>query len=227
MAKFGGVALKSVSLFLRVIEFCCAAIVIGIFSYFLATMTDHHIPIGARIKAVEGISGAAVLYTIFALLLVCCLGGIFFFSLLALILDIAFAGSFAYVAYVNRNGRHSCNGYVNTFFGSGFSSTSNNYTTPDGGVTILPSFKTACKLETACFAVAIVAAYVLPYCSICTHTNSMQRLLPHLRPRRGWSHEPPQEGEGLRSLSQQRLHSRLTQAQVLAAKAQARYRGWL
>merc|ERR1712000_213597 len=54
---FGGIALKSVSLFFRAIEFGCAAVIIGIFSYYLATLTDHSLPISVHIKAVEGISG--------------------------------------------------------------------------------------------------------------------------------------------------------------------------
>merc|ERR1711900_134794 len=66
---FGGIALKSVSLFFRAIEFGCAAVIIGIFSYYLATLTDHSLPISVHIKAVEGISGAAVLYTLAALVL--------------------------------------------------------------------------------------------------------------------------------------------------------------
>merc|ERR1712072_1450323 len=84
---FGGIALKSVSLFFRAIEFGCAAVIIGIFSYYLATLTDHSLPISVHIKAVEGISGAAVLYTLAALVLVCCLGGIAFFSALGMVLD--------------------------------------------------------------------------------------------------------------------------------------------
>merc|ERR1712093_133805 len=90
---FGGIALKSVSLFFRAIEFGCAAVIIGIFSYYLATLTDHSLPISVHIKAVEGISGAAVLYTLAALVLVCRLGGIAFFSALGMVLDFAFSSA--------------------------------------------------------------------------------------------------------------------------------------
>merc|ERR1712225_217353 len=45
---FGGIALKSVSLFFRAIEFGCAAVIIGIFSYYLATLTDHSLPISVH-----------------------------------------------------------------------------------------------------------------------------------------------------------------------------------
>lgn len=154
---FGGIALKSLSLFLRLIEFCCAAIILGIFSYFLATLHNHDLHIDTYIRAVEGISGAAVLYTIFALLLVCCLGGIAFFSLLGMLLDLAFCGAFIYVAYATRGGDGSCRGNVNTPFGSGNTNVDNTVPQGNGGFTRLPSLRTACRLETACFAVAIVA----------------------------------------------------------------------
>jgi hypothetical protein len=155
---FGGIALKSVSFFLQFIEFCCAAIILGIFSYFLATLSNHDLHIDTYIRAVEGISGAGVLYTIFALMLVCCLGGIAFLSALAMLLDLAFTGAFIYVAWATRGGAGSCSGNVNTPFGSGNTRTGNNNVPQgDGGFTILPSLRTACKLETACFAVAIVA----------------------------------------------------------------------
>ena len=70
---FGGLALKSVSFFLRIIQFCCAAITLGIFAYYLAVLHNHNLSIPTWEKAVTGLSGAAVLYTIIALLLLCCL----------------------------------------------------------------------------------------------------------------------------------------------------------
>jgi hypothetical protein len=155
---FGGIALKSVSVVLRAIEFCCAAIILGFFSYFLATLHNHDLSIATYIRAVEGISGAGVLYTIFGFLLVCCLGGIAFFSLLGMLLDLAFCGAFIYVAYATRGGDGSCRGFVNTPFGSGNTNVDNTVSQGNGGFTVLPSLHTACRMETACFAVAIVAA---------------------------------------------------------------------
>ena len=157
MARGGGIALKGLQVSLRFIQFCCAAIIIAIFSYFLATLHNHDLPINTYIRAVEGISGAAVLYTLIALLTVCCLGGIAFLSFFSMILDLAFCGAFVYVAYETRGGAGTCKGQVNTPFGSGNTNTSNSVATGKGGITKLPSLKTACKLETACFAVAIVA----------------------------------------------------------------------
>lgn len=157
MAKFGGVALKGLALFLRFIEFCCAAIILGIFSYFLSVLVDHSLPVATYIRAVEGISGAGVVYTLFALLLVVCLGGIAVLSFIAIILDVAFTGAFIYVAWATRGGASSCSGNVATPLGNGNTRTSNRVTGGDGGITILPSFRTACKLQTATFAVAIIA----------------------------------------------------------------------
>ncbi|TAQ86734.1 hypothetical protein B7494_g4960 [Chlorociboria aeruginascens] len=154
----GDIALKAVSWFLRAIEFCCAAIILAIFSYFLAVLHNHDLHIDTYIRAVEGISGAGILYTIFALILVCCLGGIAFFSFIAMILDLAFTGAFIYLAYATRAGRHSCSGFVNTPLGSGNTLTDNTVPTGSGGFTHLPSRRTACRLNSACFAVAIIGA---------------------------------------------------------------------
>merc|ERR1712000_714576 len=160
---FGGIALKSVSLFFRAIEFGCAAVIIGIFSYYLATLTDHSLPISVHIKAVEGISGAAALYTLAALVLVCCLGGIAFFSDLGMVLDFAFCGAFAYIAWVNRHATDgSCSGFVRTAYGNGYTNLDNDVVGGDGGVTILPSLRTACRLQKAAFAVASSAPLVHP-----------------------------------------------------------------
>ncbi|KAE8443381.1 hypothetical protein EG329_001940 [Mollisiaceae sp. DMI_Dod_QoI] len=157
MAFGGGLALKSVSWFLRIIEFCCAAIILGIFSYFLSTLHNHDLHIATYIRAVEGISGAAVVYTILGLLLVCFLGGIAFFSVIGMIIDLCFTGAFIYVAWALRGGAHSCSGNVNTPFGSGNTNTDNNVNNGSGGFTRLPSLHTACQLEKASFSVAIVA----------------------------------------------------------------------
>jgi len=151
-----GLALKGVSWFLRGIQFCCAAIILAIFSYFLAVLHNHGLSIATYVKAVEGISGAGVLYTIFALVLVCCLGGIAFFSFIGMVLDICFTGAFAYLAYATRHGANSCTGIVNTPLGIG--SSANEVSDGNGGFTHLPSLHTACRLNTACFAVAIIGA---------------------------------------------------------------------
>lgn len=156
MGAKSGLGLKFLQWFIRGIEFCCAAVVLALYSYFLATLHNHDLPIATYIRAVEGISGAAVLYTILGLLLLCCLAGFALTSFIAIVLDVAFAGAFIYVATANRGGASSCSGYVDTPFGSG---DADNHVTDDGhgGFTHLPSLRTACRMETACLAVSIVA----------------------------------------------------------------------
>lgn len=61
-------------------------------------------------RAVEGISGAAALYTLIAVILVCFLGGITFFAFLGLLLDILFCGAFVAIAVLARGGARKCNG---------------------------------------------------------------------------------------------------------------------
>lgn len=156
-----GRALKGLQWFLRAIEFCCAALILGVFSYFLAALHNHGLNIDSYTRSIEGISGAAVLYTLIGLLLLCCLAGLAFFSLIAILLDLAFVGAFIYVAYETRSGARSCSGTVTTVFGTGNANGDNTVPSGNGGSTALPSFMQACQLETACFSVAIVAVYAL------------------------------------------------------------------
>lgn len=153
--KAAGLALRSLQWFVRFIQFGCAAVILGIFSYFLSALHNHHYHIGARVKAVEGISGIAVLYTFAALALLCCLAGFTVTSAFAILLDLAFIGCFIFVAYENRNGSDSCKGRVATPFGTGESS--DKVPSNGGGFTKLPTYGTACKLQTAALSVAIVA----------------------------------------------------------------------
>ena len=80
-------------------------------------------------------------------------------SAVAVLLDLAFMGAFIYVAWKTRAGRGSCTGVVDTPLGSGDTrdAEGNQVISNSGGVVRLPSLHTACRLETACFAVAIVA----------------------------------------------------------------------
>ena len=156
MGARSGLALKSVQWFVRGIQFLCAAVVLGIFSYFLATLHNHDLPIATWIRAVEGISGAAVVYTLFGLLLLCFLAGFAITAFIAIILDIAFVGAFIYVAWANRGGASSCNGFVYTPFGDGDAGRDGVIQGSDG-FTALPSLRTACKLQTASMAVSIIA----------------------------------------------------------------------
>lgn len=143
----GGIFLRVTQTTLRAIQLLASILVLAVYSYFLAVLSRNDVPIAQRYKAVEGISGAAVLYGGFAVFLTLCLGGMTFFAFIALVLDLCFSGCFIAIAYYNRDGRHSCRGFVNTPLGSGEASTNN-----EG----FPSLHRACQLEKAVFAVAIV-----------------------------------------------------------------------
>ncbi|KAI6716458.1 hypothetical protein PZA11_002918 [Diplocarpon coronariae] len=156
MVKFGGVALKSVSVMLRSVQFCAAAVVFGIFTFYLVTLHHHDLYIPAEVRAVEGISGAALVYIVAAALLVCCLGGFVVFGAMGMLLDLAFTGAFIYIAWVNRHATESCSGEVRTPYGNGNTQAGASIEGARGGFTRLPSLKTACRLQKAAFAVAIV-----------------------------------------------------------------------
>ncbi|KAF6836290.1 hypothetical protein CPLU01_03788 [Colletotrichum plurivorum] len=151
-----GFALKFLQWFVRGVQFGSSALILAIYSYFLATLHNHSLPISNKIRAVEGISGSATLYTLIGLLLLCCLAGRSFTSFIAIVLDVAFIGAFVYVAVANKDGANSCSGTVYTPFGNGPADGEPTNTGSDGW-THLPSLRTACKLQTACLAVSIVA----------------------------------------------------------------------
>jgi hypothetical protein len=158
---FGGTALKLFQTFLYAIEFCCAGIILGIYSYFLSVLADRNLPIYEWAKAVEGIAGAAVLYTIFAVLLTCFLGGKTFFAFLAVLLDVLFCGAFIALAVLTRDGAHSCTGQVETPLGIGNSADKQGFGSDNNQgdqYTYASSLGTACRLNSACFAVSILGA---------------------------------------------------------------------
>lgn len=86
--------------------------------------------------------------------MLCCLAGHTLTAFLAVVLDIAFIGAYIYVAVANKNGAGSCTGVLDTPFGKGQSSST---VEANSGFTKLPSFHTACRLQSASLAVAIIA----------------------------------------------------------------------
>ena len=143
---FSGAVLRVTQTGLRVIQLLCGGVALAIFSYFLAVLSNHKLPIDTRVRAVEGMSGASVLYLLFAVLLTLFLGGITFFAFIAVVLDICFIGCYAAIAWFTRSGAGSCTGNVNTVLGSGPS--------------YAPNLRQACRLETAVFAVAIINIFL-------------------------------------------------------------------
>ncbi|KAK4927320.1 hypothetical protein LTR66_016294 [Elasticomyces elasticus] len=152
--SIGGVFLRFGSFGLRLLQFLCAALGVSIFSYFIAELVNHNAGVSGTTKAVEGLTGAATIYTLFAVLFTLCLGGNAFFGYLAVILDLLFMGAFIAVAVLTRNGAHSCSGVVNTPLGTG----NVGQTALASTSSWVPQYGTACKLNTAVFAVSIIAA---------------------------------------------------------------------
>lgn len=161
---FGGIALRALATTFYGLEFCCAAIILGIYSYFLSVLADRDEYIPRDFKAVEGISGIAVVYTIFAVVLTFCLGGARFFALLAVILDVAFVGAFIALAVLTRAGAHSCTGVVSTPLGRGGANVDNG--SFNGQVTYQASFGLSCRLNKAAFAVSVIGAFLFVFSAL-------------------------------------------------------------
>ncbi|OQO09113.1 hypothetical protein B0A48_06004 [Cryoendolithus antarcticus] len=165
MGIFKGGALRLVQTALYAITFCCSAIILGFFSYFLSVLADRKLTIPTKWKAVEGLAGAAVLYSICAILLTCCLGGVTFFAFLGLFLDVLFIGAMVAIAIMTRDGAKACNGFVKTPIGNGLTYNNdgsfggNGFGSGNGeNVTYAVGLKTACRYNKVCFAVAIIGA---------------------------------------------------------------------
>ncbi|KAJ2989754.1 hypothetical protein NUW58_g3305 [Xylaria curta] len=149
MGAKSGLALKALQWFIRGVQFLSCAVVLALFSYFLAVASRNNYNIPTWTKAVEGISGVGVLYTLTGLLLLCCVAGHPFASGIAIILDIAFVGAFIYVAQANRGGASSCTDTVDTLFGT--------RPAEDDLGSGLPNFRQICQMQKAVLAVSIIA----------------------------------------------------------------------
>lgn len=145
--KLGSALLKSSSSLIRALELLISLFVLGTFAYYIAVIHRNNISVPTWIQAVEGIAGAAVIYTFLAVFLVFLLAGVS--AYLGIVLDLLFCGAFIAVAVLARDGAHSCSGRVSTPLGNGNAS----------GRGIAGShLNRICKLEKAIFAVAIANA---------------------------------------------------------------------
>jgi hypothetical protein len=145
---------------------------------FLSVLADRNLHIPQWEKAVEGISGAAVLYTIFATILTCCLGGVSFFAFLALVLDVLFCAGMIAIAVMTRDGADSCKGIVNTPLGTGPAKQDNGFGNDQS--TYAVHLGLACRLNTAAFAVSIIAALLF----ICTAVMQIMLVRHHKKEKR-------------------------------------------
>ena len=173
MAIIKGGFQRLLQTFLYLLCFCCAGIILGVYSYFLSVLANRDLPIARWKKAVEGLSGVACVYTIFAVLLTCCLGGISFFGFLAIVLDVCMIGAFIAMAILTRDGADSCKGNVQTPLGNGPANNqgsgygSNGFGFGSGEYsTYFPNLGLACKLNTAAFAVSIIGAVLFIFTAL-------------------------------------------------------------
>ncbi|KAL2369282.1 hypothetical protein BDBG_06548 [Blastomyces gilchristii SLH14081] len=199
-----GIFIRFTNLLFRLLQLACSVIILGIFSYFLAVLTDHNMPIARWIKAVEGISGAATLYTLAASIFTLCIGGIAFFAALMLILDVCFIAGFIAIAIMTRHGADSCSGIVNTPLGTGNA----NRPAPgfgeggfgtghDKNFTYLPSLRSACRLQKGSLAVAVIgcilfALSLYPQVLYARHHKRGKRFGPS--PRNNYTEGPSRTG---------------------------------
>jgi len=167
MPSLGSTFLRILQTILYAILFCCSAIILGVYSYFLAILADRNLRIDAWKKAVEGLSGAATLYMVFAVILTCCLGGKRIFAFMAIVFNILFAGAMIAIAVLTRDGADSCSGNVNTPLGNGpVDSNASGYGQNgfgfgvDDNSTYSPNLYIACRLNKSAFAVSIIAAFL-------------------------------------------------------------------
>lgn len=148
--SLSGLLLRVGGTFTRFLQFICASVIVGIFAYFIDKLRDAHAPVADDWRAVLGISGAAAIYTLCGIIFTLCLGGNALFGNLAVVLDVAFIGAFIYVSYATRAGSDGCSGVVSTPLGNGPANKST-------GLFVASSLRTACQLNTACFAMAIAS----------------------------------------------------------------------
>lgn len=148
MGKLAGGLFRTLTTLFYTLDFLCAAAILVIYSYFLAKLSYHDVHISKDWEAVEGLSGAAVVYTIFAILLTCFLGGVKIFAFLGVLFDLLFMGAMIAIAVLLRKGAHTCKGTVVTPLGTGA-------TTAQGAGTNLGL---ACRMNLAAFIIACIAA---------------------------------------------------------------------
>jgi hypothetical protein len=147
---FGG--LKCLQLISRAIQLLCSLVILGIFAYYLSSLSSHHMDIRSGIPAVEGIAVISVLYSAAGLFAACCTAGSRALSIGFISLDVALAITYIYMAVENRSASGGCNTeIVYTVYGSG-----DPWAKP-GNFSELPTYRYACQLQMVCLVLSCVA----------------------------------------------------------------------
>ncbi|KAF2404883.1 hypothetical protein EJ06DRAFT_578172, partial [Trichodelitschia bisporula] len=202
---FGSMALKSLVAFIYMLCFCCAAIILGVYSYFLSVQADHKqtlAPIRNWERAVEGIAGIGVAYAIIAIVLTCFLGGKAFFAFLGIFLDVLLTAGFVAIAIMTRDGAGKCTGNdINSPIGNGASNSKTGYgsggfgttNSHDSNLTYASTLGFACRLNKVAFAVAVIGAFLFLFAALtqlwlARHHKREKRLSATTAPagKRGW-----------------------------------------
>lgn len=156
---FGGAVLRVSATTIRMIQFLCSIVILGIFSYYLAVLVRHGDSVNTWIRAVEGMSGAAALYTLIAIVLTCFLGGIIVFAFLAILLDVLFIGCFVAIAIFTKGSVQNCAGVTSSTTGLNIGDLNIDASGDQSYADKL------CNLEKAAFILAIINVYVSAFLS--------------------------------------------------------------
>jgi len=145
-------SLRYLQFLLRGLQLCCTILVLGLYSYLLASLRSSGLDTPTYVRAVEGIAGVATLWIVCVILILRCVLGVKLVSFITMFFDCASACSFIYVAQANRGGAGSCQGIVDTPYGSG---EADGF--PKGSKGGAPKLGQACKILTACMSASILA----------------------------------------------------------------------
>lgn len=145
--------LTTIQTILRFLELAAAIAVLAIYSYTLGALSNRGLDTPTDVRAVEGIVGVTIAYILICLLLLRVSRTRTFPAFVLILLDVAFGAAWIYVATANGGGT-SCSGEVNTHFGKG--KAGDGVKGKKDGFMSLPSYGDACRLLTACLAIAIL-----------------------------------------------------------------------
>ncbi|KAG6116666.1 hypothetical protein E4U13_001678 [Claviceps humidiphila] len=152
-------ALNNLLWTIRSLQLLCATLVLAIFSYLLVALHEYGLQIDVDLRAVEGISGSAVLYTLINMLSQCCLASdLGCMAPLAVVFDVGFMAGFIFVAVVNKNGAEACRGNTDSPFGRGQGQLGDEASWPNmDGLNSHFRPHAACELQRASFFTSIIA----------------------------------------------------------------------
>jgi hypothetical protein len=146
--------LRALQTGIRAVQLTSAVILLAIYSYTLGALSNRSLPTPTAVRAVEGIVGISVAYAAVCILLLRVFPTRTFPAFLLIVLDVAFAAAWIYVATANGGGAGSCSGEVRTHFGNG--DAVDKVEGKSGGFMALPTYRDACRLLTACLAISII-----------------------------------------------------------------------